>query len=293
MNQDLAKLIKDLTDGSLMDDWVSQWTHLNLVDVHCHLCHGDYDQDRSTLIEKIEDFGLRSVVVNGLEPVSNRKGIELAQRCRIVRPAAGIYPLDAIHPLMEGKEDYECQPFCIDSEIGWIEDQAHGGFIVAVGECGLDGTYFGGQMIEAQKKVFSELIRIATHYQLPLIVHSRKAEKQVMELLAERKISNVIFHCYMGKVSLALRGAEEYGWNFSIPAIAPRHMGFQKMLAQLPEAHILTETDSPYLSQLKGTRNDSRQVIYPIWTLALLRGIEVEAATKMVWQNYQRIFGLS
>ena len=291
MNQDAAERIKELADGSLMDDWIRKWTHLELADVHCHLCHGDYDHDRADLLKKIDGFGLRSVVVNGLEPISNRKGIELARSYPIVRPAAGIYPLDAIHPLI--KDSYECQPFCIESEIGWIEDQAHGGSIVAVGECGLDGYYFGGQMIEAQKKVFAELIRIATQYRLPLIVHSRKAEKQVMELLAEKKISNVIFHCYMGKVSLALRGAEEYGWNFSIPAIAPRHMGFQKMLAQLPEAHVLTETDSPYLSQLKGARNDSRQVIYPIWTLAVLRGIGVEAATKMVWQNTQRIFDLS
>ena len=64
------------------------------------------------------------------------------------------------------------------------------------------------------------------------------------------------------------------------------------MLAELPLDLILTETDSPYLSQIRGIRNDPRQVIYPLWSLAQVRQIPVAAAAQVVWANFQRLFAL-
>lgn len=265
---------------------------LPLVDVHCHLTHKDYDDDRPELLEKLSQYGLKAVIVNGLEPHSNRVCLEMASQYPFVHAAAGIYPVEAVWDLMP--PDHEYQPaggFCVDHELGWIEDQAQKGQIIAVGECGFDGHVIQTpQTDQRQVEVLCELARIAQTYDLPLIVHSRKAERRLMETLARLRITRVLFHCYMGKVSLAVQGATDHKWHFSIPAIVPRHQGFQKMLRVLPADQILTETDSPYLSQFSGVRNDPRQVIYPVWALARAREWTYEQAAQVVWNNFQRFF---
>ena len=287
-----VELIQALAHKHFLDDY-DHLSPLPLVDVHCHLTHETFDADRGELLNSLGDYGLKAVVINGLEPISNRQTLELAASYSYVHAAVGIYPLEAIHHLIPG--DHELKPphsFNLETEIGWIEDQAHQGRVVAIGECGLDGYYFAGEMIDQQQQVLCQLARIAKHYNLPLIVHSRKCERRIMHMLAEVKQPKVLFHCYMGKVKWAVQGARDYGWCFSIPAIVPRHQGFQRMLAELSLEHILTETDSPYLSQIRGIRNDPRQVIYPLWGLAQARQISTAAAAQVVWANFQRLFAL-
>lgn len=262
-----------------------------LVDVHCHLTHQDFDEDRHELIAALPKYGLGGIVVNGLEPMSNRQVLELAARYPFIYPAVGIYPLEAVHDRIP--EHHPLKPslsFCVNTEVGWIEDQAHQGRLAAVGECGLDGYHFAEELLPPQETVLTRLALIAQKYNLPLIVHSRKCERRIMELLAGLKITEVVFHCYMGKVKHALQGAHDHGWYFSIPAIAPRHQGFQRMLMELPAEQILTETDSPYLSQIRGLRNDPRQVVYGLATLARLRKLTMAAAAQLVWANFQRLF---
>lgn len=262
---------------------------IKLVDVHAHLCDPVFNHDIDSLIHELTQLNLSEVVVNGLEPITNQRTLTLAELYPVIKPAAGIYPLHTVHHLLPPDSPYSQNPFSISDALGDIHGWAQNRKIVAIGECGMDGYHYP-ETLDEQEKIFHQLIDIAVSSQLPVIVHSRKCESRVMEVLTSREVPKVIFHCYMGKVKAALRGAHEHGWYFSIPAISRRHGGFSKMLATLPPERLLTETDSPYLAPQPGQRNDPRHVTIPIQHLAELRGWTYQQASTQVWNNYCEVF---
>lgn len=259
------------------------------VDVHSHLTHEDFANDLPEVVQRAEKAGLGAIIVNGLEPRSNRRILDLATRYPIIKPALGIYPIDAINGLTESLPHPVAQ-FDADQEIAFIEEQIIAGRVFAIGECGLDGYWVGQETFAEQERVFEALIEKAKRHDLPLIIHTRKREERAMEILAHHKVELVDFHCYGGKSKPALQAAEKYGWYFSIPANARRSDSFRKLLKELPRDRILTETDCPYLAPEKGERNEPANVVGTVALLAELRGMSVDAAEDLVWTNYKRLF---
>lgn len=260
------------------------------VDVHTHLTHEKFKDDVVQVIANAEAAGLSAIVVNGLEPESNRQILEMAKKHSVIKPALGIYPVEAVNHLLPETFTLAVARFDVDKELAFIEQQAKAGQLHAIGECGLDGYWLTQETFAEQERVFRALITIAKENNLPLIIHTRKLEQRSSEILAEMKVERVDFHCFGGKVKLAQRLAEEFGWYFSIPANAPVNEAFQKMLANLPEDLILTETDAPYLAPIRGERNEPKNVVSTIALLAKIRGWTHEHAKEKVWKNYQRLF---
>ncbi len=259
------------------------------VDVHAHLTHKDFQDDVDLVIQRAMDAQLSAIVVNGLEPASNRRILELSTQYAIIKAALGIYPIEAIHDRVSGLP-FEVSHFDVEEELTFIAAQAKAGRLYAIGECGLDGYWVGEETFGRQEEVFLRLIEIASDAQLPLIIHTRKREERAMEILAHHGVKAVDFHCYGGKVKPALKAAEQYGWYFSIPANARHNEAFRKLLRDLPEDRILTETDCPYLAPQKGTRNEPCHVVGTVEFLAELRSWTKEQAIDKVWQNYCRLF---
>jgi TatD DNase family protein len=259
------------------------------VDVHSHLTHEDFSSDLPEVVARANAAGLGAIIVNGLEPKSNRRILELAATYPIIKPALGIYPLDAINGFVDALP-HPIDRFDTDQEIAFIEEQIIAGRVFAIGECGLDGYWVGEETFAEQERVFVALIEKSITHGLPLIIHTRKREERAMEILAHHQAPLVDFHCYGGKSKAAIQGAEKHGWYFSIPANARRSDSFRKLLKELPADRILTETDCPYLGPEKGVRNEPANVVGTIEVLAELRGMSVEDAEQMVWSNYQRLF---
>lgn len=259
------------------------------LDIHTHLTHNDFSHDLDLVIQRAIESGLRAVVVNGLDPSSNRKVLELSEKYPIIKPALGIYPLDAINHL-NPELPFKQARFDVDSEIQFIRDMCLQNKVIAIGECGLDGYWVGQETFQEQERVFEELISIAKEFDIPLIIHTRKLEKRSIEILSHHKIQKVNFHCFGGKVKLALNAAEQFGWHFSIPANCRKNEAFTKMLLKLPESSILTETDAPYLGPEKGVRNEPANVVGTIAYLAELRKWSIEKAVTQVWSNFENLF---
>ena len=259
------------------------------VDVHTHLTHAKFHSDCDAVIQRAIDAGLGAIVVNGLEPQSNRKILAMAAANPIIQPALGIYPIEAINHL-KPELSFPISNFDVDQEINFIEKMASENKLAAIGECGLDGYWVDQTTFKEQERVFVRLIEIAKTFDKPLIIHTRKLEKRSIEILKEMNIRKVNFHCYGGKVKMAIRAAEEHGWYFSIPTNCRKNEAFTKMLLELPETLILTETDAPYLAAEKGERNEPSQVVNTIAYLAELRKWPFEQAKEQVWSNYLRLF---
>ncbi len=263
---------------------------MSFVDVHTHLTHAAFAEDCRDILMRASDDGLGAIVINGLEPRSNRQILALAEEFSVVVPALGIYPTDAVNDLLPLDFPHQVAKFAVDDEIKFIGEQAQAGKVRAVGECGLDGYWLGEETFAAQERVFEELIHIAQSHNIPIIIHSRKLEKRAMEILAHYHVKKVNFHCFCGKVKMAQAAAESHGWHFSIPANAAVNEGFRKMLASLPLSQILTETDAPYLAPVRGERNEPKNVRQTISILAQLRGLSLDQARDQVWRNYQILF---
>lgn len=259
------------------------------VDVHTHLTHEKFNIDLDDVLDRSKKHGLGAIIVNGLHPNSNRQILEMANQHAIIKAALGIYPIEAVNSL-EIDLPFTVNKFDVFEEIRFIESQAKAGRLTAIGECGLDGYWVREETFPLQEKVFESLIQIAIQNDLPLIIHTRKREQRAMEILRHYKAPKVNFHCYCGKVKAAIKGAEDEGWYFSIPANARRSESFCKMLEKLPKNLILTETDAPYLAPDKGSRNEPSQVVRTVELMAEIRGIDVEEAKNQVWNNYQTLF---
>lgn len=263
------------------------------IDIHTHLTHEKFAADWHKVLERATQSGLRYIVVNGLEPHSNRLILDWAKQYSVVVPALGIYPLEAVNALL-GDEDlpFTVSRFDVDAEIDFIAAQAKAGNIAAIGECGLDAYWLGEDTFAEQERVFHALLQIAIDNDLPVIIHTRKREQRSVEILKEMKVRRVNFHCYGGKTKLAVQVANEQGWWFSIPANARKNQAFTKMLKLLPEDKVLTETDAPFLAPNRGQRNEPSNVCLTVEYWAELKGWSVEQAKEQVYKNYLALMSL-
>jgi TatD DNase family protein len=261
------------------------------VDVHTHLTHERFRDDLPAVLERASAAGLSAIVVNGLEPLSNKMILDLALQYPTIKPALGIYPIDAVHPLLPAGFPLDVRPFDIKSEVALIRRCAQNGLIAAVGECGLDGHWLDASTVSAQEQVFEELLDIAKTHDIPAIIHSRKLEKRTFDILRSLGVKKANLHCYGGRTQWALEAAEKHGYWFSIPANATVSESFQKMLKILPAEKILTETDAPYLSPQRGQRNEPATVVGTVALMASLRGLSPEEARAQIYSNYCDLFG--
>jgi len=271
------------------------------VDVHCHLTHPAFGGSigQAAVIERAKLAGVSRIVVNGLEPSSNREVLELcAKHEDILEPALGIYPLDACANAINPAEfsahfggSTAPAGFDLADELAFIDEKAATGSLTAIGEAGLDGMYgYNERLLGAQEEVLRELCRIARRSRLPIIVHSRAAEVRVFRVLQDEGVELAVFHCYMGKKKLALEIAAA-GYSLSIPSFVVRNQQLQGMVKALPRESLLTETDAPYLAPSKGDwPNEPQTVCEAVAAMAKARGGVADELRKLVIRNYERLF---
>lgn len=261
------------------------------VDVHAHLIHPSFAGEEDATAERAAAAGLEFVIVNGLEPRSNRAVLDLCARHDHLLPALGIYPVDAVaHRIDRDAWPHPWPPpaaFDVDAEIDFIDSVADR--VIAVGECGLD-AYWVTEHADEQERVLVRLCEVAMRHDLPVILHTRKAERRTLEILRELGVTKADFHCFGGKLALA-REVAEAGYYLSIPPVVVRSEAFQRYAAKLPLDRLLTETDCPYMGPERDARNEPANVPIGVAAMAKARGIEAEAMAEAVRENFRRLFG--
>ncbi|TPV93469.1 MAG: TatD family deoxyribonuclease [Myxococcales bacterium FL481] len=264
---------------------------MGLFDVHAHLTHPRFDADRDDVLTRATAAGVTSIICNGLNPRDNAAVMELASRWPLVKPAVGLYPVDAVltEMLALGVEYPHRGPVASASEgvasvRRWI-DQAF-----AVGEIGLDGYWVPESLWERQEQVFVELVQLAMAHDKPVIIHTRKREARAFDLLRDLGATRVDWHCFGGKVKLA-RKIADHGHYLSIPANVARSQSFRRMIETLPRERLLLETDCPYLSPAPGTRNEPANVAGTGEFAARSWGLSLQAAHEQFSRNFSALFG--
>ena len=262
------------------------------VDVHAHLIHPAFATDADDAAERAAMAGVSQVIVNGLEPVSNRAILELCARHANLAPALGIYPIEAIashiDPAHWTNPFAPPTPFDADAEVDFIASVADR--LIAIGECGLDAYWVSDERLLAeQERVLHRIVDVALAADLPLILHTRKAEQRCFDLLVARGVRRADFHCYGGKLKLAQQIAEA-GYHLSIPPAVARSESFQRMAKSLPLHALLTETDCPYMGPEPASRNEPANVPGAVAVMAALRGLSEDAMAAAVAENFTTLF---
>lgn len=255
-----------------------------LVDVHCHLDDPRFKDDLHEVIERAKKAGVKAIISNGTTPISNLRVLELSKKYDIIKPAFGMYPMSALNKESLNGEAPEFYEFDADECVEMI--RKHKKEIIAIGEVGMDFKY--SQDKEVQKEHFQKMIDLAEEIKKPLIVHSRKAEAEVIEMLSKTK-AKVLMHCFSGKKKLFERGVE-LGFYFSIPANIVRSDQFKEWVQIAPITQLLTETDSPYLGHMKGERNEPCNVAETINEIARIKKMDGHEVMNNIFMNYQRLF---
>ncbi len=261
-------------------------------DVHAHLTHPKLAPREREVLEHAASAGVTSIVANGLTPHDNEAVRALAARSPLVKPAFGLYPVDAVLNEMEAMGvDYPRDPgppFTAEEGIAWVRN--HVGEAFAVGEIGLDGYWVPEALWDKQEQAFRALVAVAMEADKAIIIHTRKREQRALEVLAEMGATRVNWHCFGGKVKLAERIAAHGHW-LSIPANARRNEAFTRMLAKLPKDKLLLETDCPYLGPDKDRDNEPANVARTAEYAAELWGVSTDEVQRRMADNFLALFG--
>ena len=248
---------------------------MKFIDVHSHL---DICKNIPQIVKECSEKDVL-IVTCGIDSKSNRKAIELRKKFPAIKICLGIYPLDGL----------EMSDQKIEEEIKFIRGNKDR--VVGVGEVGLDlHTIKDPESFGEQKKILGRLIDLAKELNKPVVVHSRDAEKEAVEFLEGFNYNKIVMHCFSGNMKLVKRIIDN-GWILSIPASIKYNEHFQKIAEVTPIENLLCETDSPFLHPDRGKGNNSANVIESYKKISEIKGMSLEETEKVIFNNYQRIFG--
>lgn len=251
-----------------------------LIDSHCHLDAAEFDRDRAEVIARARAAGVRAQV---LPAVSAASWPGLRDVCA---SAPGLYPAYGLHPmyLQEHRDEHLAQLR------DWIERERP----VAVGECGLD-FFVEGLDPERQQIVFDSQLRLARDFDLPLIVHARRAVDQVLASIRRFGPLRGVVHSFSGSEDQARRLIDA-GFLLGLggPVTYERAQRLRRIAMSIPLEALLLETDAPDQpdAEMRGQRNEPARLPMVCATIAALRGIAPDALAKATSRNALQLFGL-
>jgi len=245
------------------------------IDVHCHLDSRFFSEKEIKGVVKRAKKARVIMVASGIGIDENKEVLGLVERFDSVKAVLGIHPSD-----LDKVKD-------VSKEIKFIRGNADK--IIGIGEVGLDFLEEGVDKA-GQVRVFSRLIKLSLELDLPLIVHSRKAEMECVELLESLGARKVVMHCFSGRKMLIDRIVSN-GWSFSIPASVKYNEHFQNLVSRVDLGQLLCETDSPFLHPSREGRNEPCFVVESYKAIAKVKGLKLGEVERAVEGNFRRVFG--
>ncbi|MBI2651016.1 TatD family hydrolase [Candidatus Woesearchaeota archaeon] len=258
-----------------------------LIDIHCHLEHSYFKDDIDAVVKNAIKAGLKVILTAGINSETNRKALELAQKYNIVKACLGIYPIHTLQKEIElGSFPLKENKFDVDEEIKFIESKKNK--IAAIGEVGLD-YFWVKDKVKEQQGLFEKMISLAEKLGKPIIVHSRKAEQDCVDMLSSSKLKKIIMHCFSGRKHLVKKIIDN-GWFLTAPTSIVKSTQFQENIKIAPITQIFAETDAPYLSPFKDKRNEPAFVLESYKKIAEIKNMELTEVINNIWMNWQRVF---
>lgn len=254
-----------------------------LFDTHAHYDDEAFEPDRDELLRSLPENGIEKVVNVGASLASCRRTMELMNRYEHVYGAVGVHPSETAELNEEA--------------LAWIRQQCQVKKCVAVGEIGLD-YYWDEPDRDVQKKWFVRQLGLAREQNKPVIIHSRDAAKDTVDIMTAEKASEIggVVHCYSYTTETA-KIFLDMGFYFGIGGVLTFQNArkLREAAAYIPLDRIVLETDCPYLAPVpnRGKRNSSLNIPYVVAALAELKGVEEDTVRQITWDNAHRLYRLA
>lgn len=259
---------------------------MEFFDSHSHYNDEKFDEDREEIIRRTKEEGIGLWNCVGYDIGSSKFSVDLAREYPFIYAVCGISPNDVPDRMEEIDGMIE--------EIRELLEQDARGRIVAVGEIGLD-YYWNTDNKEIQKRMFERQIEMANGYRLPIVIHTREAVMDTLEMLKKHPVEKKgVFHCCPLNRELVKEALKlDFFISFAGPITFKNAKNAEEIVKMVPMNRILIETDSPYLAPepKRGSRNDSRNVKWIAQKIAEFKGISLEEVAKQSYQNALTIFG--
>ncbi len=253
-----------------------------LTDTHTHLYSEEFSEDRTIMIQRAIDAGVKRFFVPSIDSSYTQQMYELEAKY-----PENIYLMMGLHPTYV-KENYIEELAHVEAELAKRE-------FAAIGEIGID-LYWDKTRLKEQQYAFKHQIQLAKKYKLPINIHCRDAFDEVFEVLESEKGEGLygIFHCFTGDFEQAQK-AISYNMKLGIGGVVTFKNGkIDQFLQDIDIKHIVLETDSPYLAPApyRGKRNESSYTKLVAEKLAGIYGLTVEEIAEITTKNSVDVFGI-
>ncbi len=252
---------------------------MHLIDSHAHLDFGQFNHDRDAVIEQAREAGLSAIINIGTSSSSSRTTVALAERYDFIYATVGIHPHDA----------KTVTPRVLDE----LRSLARHPKVVAIGEIGLD-YYRDRSPRPVQRRAFSDQLALATELGLPVVIHSREADDDVIAALRGWQGTGVLHSYSAGPKRLDEVLGLGLFVSISGPVTFPKANDLRAVAATVPLDRLLVETDCPFLTPkpYRGRRNQPAYVRYVVEEIARARKIPVETVAQATVDNTRCLFNI-
>lgn len=248
------------------------------IDTHCHLSLEDYD-DIDQVIDENRNAGIEKMIISGCTKGSIIESLELSHKYDNVYVTIGFHPSEA--------------SFTTDDDLVFLETKLQEKKVIGIGEIGLD-YHYGKENILQQKNLFMKQLELAARYHLPVVIHSRDATRDTIDIL--KKFPDVIgdIHCFSGSVETA----KEYismGYYLGIGGVVTfKNSNLYQVVSAVGLDHILLETDSPYLTPepYRGKKNSSKYIPFIAQKISNILDVSLDEVSKKTLFNTNSLFDL-
>lgn len=246
-----------------------------IFDTHAHYDDEAFDEDRDKVIASLKNMNVGRVVNVGAHLEGSRRSTELADKYDFFYAAVGVHPDDAAQ--------------IDDNGIETLKRMCGNKKVVAIGEIGLD-YYWNKENKDVQKEAFVRQIELAKELSLPIIIHSREAAADTMEILkaTDAGKNGGVVHCFSYSPEIALE-AVKLGFNIGVGGVITFKNGkkLRETVEALPMEKIVLETDCPYLSPepFRGQRNTSANIAYVVEEICRIKNLDRKTAERITYEN--------
>jgi TatD DNase family protein len=259
---------------------------LNYTDTHCHLDGEEFAEDREQVIERAREAGVGKIFLPAIDLSTSRRILDL---CR--QYPDYLYPMVGLHP-EEVRADWRDQLENIKQLLYPLSSK-----IIAIGEVGLD-FYWSREFEQEQQEAFEEQVRWSVETRLPLMIHCRKAQNELVAILRRyaKDLPGGVFHCFTGNEHEAAELLQFDGFVLGVGGV----LTFKKshlpevLPAAVPLDRIVLETDAPYMAPvpMRGQRNEPAYTRYVLERMAEAYGVSQETLAAQTNANVARVFGV-
>lgn len=271
---------------------------MKIVDTHTHLDGEEFDEDRSEVIMRAKEAGVGMVFLPAIDVKTSEAVLKLSHEY-----PGYAYPMVGLHP-EEVKADWKEQLKKIEAildehltAVDGLNGIKYKSDYIAIGEIGLD-FYWSREFEKEQLEAFEKQVEWSCETGLPLMIHCRKAQNEMLHILRKwkDKLPGGVFHCFTGNQQEAKELLEYDNFVLGIGGVSTfksSHLR-EDLPASVPLERIVLETDSPYMAPVpyRGKRNESAFVVQVMKTLATAYGVSEEEVAKVTNQNVERVFGV-